>query len=646
MGKRPRTTSRGAPARGPSKSKRTDDLAAMSDSDDDEIDAFHKQSDRVPFDGSESEDDDIEQPVFDLKGVSNSETDESEGEENGDMDEANYEGWDKGYIAKLKRAEKAVKQIAGGDDSMDEQDEDGKNKNVWGRSKGVYYDRREQSDDDEVDYEEAQRIHKERVDKLSMKDFGFEDGESDEENVATKQASNHETKMKEDFSALPGNEKMDGTYSANIFFRGGGVVDTGDGVGLAHAGGGNPGDSDRLSQAVGAWIDVGARSGGGVVDTGDEVAADLDNSNGKMQPLVVKKACLLAYSQAITFYLLLKAEGLSVEDHPVMSRLVETKDMVEKMKPVTMNLAGQKGSIDDHNMDSSTIQADKIVSLDKEENKHSNVIALDKAQQGVEVSESRKGESSNHDRRELNKEKEEHMGLQSLEMLKVRANLEERLKKRGLYNFTRSKPEKLSKTRSTSNQSDLQTLDDFDDEVQKNNQMTKPNKLVVAATKSNKSKFVSGDDDLPKRDNIGERRRKHELRVLSRVGANSLDHELPEDGDDSEDEFYQDVKRQRIEKLSKKNEKYLLTPGIQPVEEDMEGDGKRKISYQIEKNRGLTRSRNKKKKNPRKNYRDKHKNKLVKRKGQVRDIKKPSGPYGGEMSGINPNVSRSVRFKS
>lgn len=72
-------------------------------------------------------------------------------------------------------------------------------------------------------------------------------------------------------------------------------------------------------------------------------------------------------------------------------------------------------------------------------------------------------------------------------------------------------------------------------------------------------KFVSGDDDLPKRDNVGERRRKHELRVLSRVGANSVeyDHELPEDGDGSEDEFYQDVKRQRTEKLSFKNEKYL-----------------------------------------------------------------------------------------
>ncbi|XP_025818444.1 something about silencing protein 10-like isoform X3 [Panicum hallii] len=616
-------TPRRPPARGPAKSKRTDELAAMSNSDYDEIDAFHKKRDMIPFDANdarESEDDEMEQPVFGLEGVSDSETDGSGGEENIDMDEANYEEWDKGYIAKLKRAERAAKQIAGGDDSMDEQEEDEKNTDVWGRGKKAYYDDGEQSGDDEVDYEEAQRIQKEREKKLSMKDFGLEDGESDEENDATKQASNHETVLKQEFAVSSGNDKMDVLYSSS------------------------PELVSLLSELKEAHEELNA-----IGQLSNAVTAGPGKAKGRMQPLEVKKACLLAYCQAITFYLLMKAEGLSVHDHPVISRLVETKNMVDKIKQVTMNLERQKGSTDDHNMDSSPIQADKMISLDKGEGKCSNVQALDKVKQGSDISELRKSEPSNSDRHEVNKEKnkDEQMGLQSLEMLKVRANLEERLKKKGLYNLTRSKPEKLSKTRTTSNQ-DLQTLDDFDDEVEKNNQMMKPSKLVAAAAKSNKSKFVSGDDDLPKRDNIGERRRKHELHILSRVGANSLedDHELPEDIDYSEEDFYQDVKRLRTEKLLIKNEKYLTTPGIQPVEEETDGDGKRKISYQIEKNRGLTRSRNKKKKNPRKNYRDKHKNKLVKRKGQVRDIKKPSGPYGGEMSGINPNVSRSVRFKS
>ncbi|KAF2565874.1 hypothetical protein F2Q68_00028359 [Brassica cretica] len=75
-------------------------------------------------------------------------------------------------------------------------------------------------------------------------------------------------------------------------------------------------------------------------------------------------------------------------------------------------------------------------------------------------------------------------------------------------------------------------------------------------------------------------------------------------------------------------------------------DGKRLISNEILSNRGLTRHRNKDKKNPRKNYRDKYMDKVKRRGGQVREIRKPSGSYGGEVSGINPNISHRIRIKN
>ncbi|KAM0827250.1 hypothetical protein ACQ4PT_068320 [Festuca glaucescens] len=648
MGKRPRTRQ---PTQGFLKSKRAAEPAAMLDSDDDEIDAFHKQRDVIPLDvddARESEDDDLEQSVFDLEGISDNETgdsegDEDEGDEDGDMGKADYAGWDKGYIRQLERAHREAKKIAGDEDKIDESEEDEKDENIWGKGKKTYYDAGEHSGDDE-DYEEILRLKKEKDSKLSMEDFGLEDNRSYEEDKppkvsspqtkVTDDASSFESyaKMKEDFAVLSRDEKLSAVYSSAPEL-----------VGLLS----DLNEAHEELKAIGPVTNVTAGQG---------------KQKGTIQPLEVKRACLLAHCQAITFYLLMRAEGLPVQDHPVIARLVETKSMVEKMKLANINFTRQKGDTDEHRVPESSAlnKVDIKTSLDKKEGIARILPALNK---GGGASELTKNDPSNNgvDKITKRKSKDEYMGLQSLEMLKVRANLEARLKEKGLYKSMGLKSEKLSNTRASNNRRDLQTLDDFDDEVEKNNQVSRPRTLLVDGAKSNKNKFVSGDDDVPKRDDIGERRRKHELRVLARVGVE--DDDFPEDGDDaeekpdqssdeddndddgdsaeSEDEFYKDVKRQRTEKLLSKQR----VPIGEPLEEETEGDGKRKISYQIEKNRGLTRSRNKKLKNPRKKYRLKHEKKVTARGGQVRKIKKPSGPYGGELSGINANVSRSTRLR-
>lgn len=83
--------------------------------------------------------------------------------------------------------------------------------------------------------------------------------------------------------------------------------------------------------------------------------------------------------------------------------------------------------------------------------------------------------------------------------------------------------------------------------------------------------IISGDDDLPMKDDIGERRRKHELRVLAGAGIKSDDDvedepksldadgafDMEEDNETESDfEFYREVEKQHEAKLAAKAKMY------------------------------------------------------------------------------------------
>lgn len=81
------------------------------------------------------------------------------------------------------------------------------------------------------------------------------------------------------------------------------------------------------------------------------------------------------------------------------------------------------------------------------------------------------------------------------------------------------------------------------------------------------------------------------------------------------------------------------------VGEEEKEEGKRGITYQIAKNKGLTPHRKKEQRNPRVKHRNKYRKARICRKGQVREPRKEMEKYGGEISGIKIGVVKSIKLK-
>ncbi|CAK9815208.1 Something about silencing protein 10 [Anthophora quadrimaculata] len=77
----------------------------------------------------------------------------------------------------------------------------------------------------------------------------------------------------------------------------------------------------------------------------------------------------------------------------------------------------------------------------------------------------------------------------------------------------------------------------------------------------------------------------------------------------------------------------------------IESEGKRAITYQIAKNKGLMPHRKKEQRNPRVKHRNKYRKAKIRRKGAVREVRKEVTRYAGEISGIKASVKKSIKLK-
>ncbi|XP_067677065.1 something about silencing protein 10-like [Haliotis asinina] len=231
------------------------------------------------------------------------------------------------------------------------------------------------------------------------------------------------------------------------------------------------------------------------------------------------------YCINVSFYLMLKAKHIAAENHPVVKRLVQYRNLMKQLEPLDSKL---KPEIDD---------------------------ILERLKNGEDV--------------DLTHPREQTAGI-----IKKAEKLKRKLKDRTRGKDTEP-PAKVKKQ-----------TDRFETQAEK--------------------------DAL-------------EYYNMMKKGRNMYDDD--DDDEDDDDELEEGVKEQ-----------------AEPNDEEEE-EGKRAITYQIAKNKGMTPKRKREQRNPRVKHRKKFEKAKVRRKGQVREPRTEMTRYAGEMTGIRAGIKRGIKLK-
>ncbi|KAI1106928.1 Sas10 C-terminal domain-containing protein [Jackrogersella minutella] len=174
---------------------------------------------------------------------------------------------------------------------------------------------------------------------------------------------------------------------------------------------------------------------------------------------------------------------------------------------------------------------------------------------------------------------------------------------------------------------------------------------------------AGGDNDIPYRERLKDRQARLNLEAEkrgkkgSKIGVDLGDGSDEEDDRvanavrDDEDEYYDMIAarsgKKKEDKAAKSAALAAASKMDRVIETEVVGeDGKRKISYQIEKNKGLAPKRKKDVRNPRVKKRKAYAEKQKKLKSMKAVYKggEGRGGYGGELTGIKPGLIKSVKL--
>ena len=592
-----------------------------------------------------------------------------------------------------KLMEMKLRAEAGEDDSGEEGEEEPAegDERGWGRNRKAYYQKGDELDGEEEALEreeaEALRLQRQGAERLAASDFDLElDEEEDEEGEGAGVPADLVALSAEEREALAGQDAPE----------------------LAALLGELQESMSEVRNVVQPLLKQ-VREGGLVTERG-------------LSFLEAKHLLLLAYCGHIVHYLLIKAEGGTIQGHPVVAQLVQLRAYLEKVKPIDKKLQHQverllRTSGADAGADAGEGAGDGIGAGGKGERgdalRHrpnpEALVAKAGAAPGGSDSEGSEGEEDGRApgggrgvyrppkiapvafegpdggerydgglskearrrarrgeyMRELAQELRGAPEEESLLPVGMRAGLaqreRERWRKRAAQEediFRRVDLSKAEKQRARAAEraglSGAALLDDLGEDLadlvggKERGGVGELYRSGAVQGASRKRRGNTGDDDGPVREGLGTRRARFDSQRASRAAAEAGaegrrrgSRAEPQRGE--EDDFYRGAREASQAKKKAKKSKYAAPESHPPVAE-AEAAGKRNISYEIEKNRGLTPHRSKALKNPRKKHRIKYGQAVVRRKGQVQEVRAQKETYGGEATGVRGKLTRSRKL--
>lgn len=373
---------------------------------------------------------------------------------------------------------------------------------------------------------------------------------------------------------------------------------------------------------------------------------DMPTSEG-LSFLQTKYQLLTAYCTNVAFYMRLKYAGQPVESHPVLTKLVRFRLLLEKLRPLEQKLryqvdrllkaangqidasdegsrfkpnpdallpAGADGDESDEEAADGVYRAPKLVPVHFPE---ADDAAAKKAKHEAYL---RKVNSSSRLIQDIRAEFDDAPEEEALDVVHGRRHAgKDDTAERERYeeeNYMRFTLDKKAKRKLEQRNKVIDELDDLNDFI---------GELGGAKSKGNKRSHREVKSAVP---------------VQVKAGRQAT----LDDESDIEDDYYEQIKRAKHEKKSGKQSKPNVPVKFRSSVDMEDGQDSRPANWKILKNKGLTPNRPKDIKNPRVRQRMKFE-RAEKRLGSFRSVNKgTNGKYAGEGSGIRTNLVRSTKF--